>query len=105
MSAIHNVLAAACEAIEVPATPYALEGKPVVDDPRYDDLVAWIARQATPKLTKAQGAELERLFALRVKQETGKLTKEEQRTFSCDEDATDLPDGDIVLSKLYVSSV
>lgn len=102
---IHNVLVAACGALEVSTDEFEPEGKAVVDDWRYEDLVAWIARQAEPKLSSAQRAEAKRCLALLAKAKTKKLSKEEASSLRCDEAATGLSDGEIVVTGLKMYAV
>ncbi|MFO0599375.1 MAG: hypothetical protein U0228_28970 [Myxococcaceae bacterium] len=102
---IHNVLAAACEAIDVPLSEFEAEGKPTVNEWRYDDLVSWIAAQALPKLTPAQRAEIKRCEALVLKRRTKKLSRDELLHLQCDEDETDLPEGETIVRSLKMYAV
>jgi hypothetical protein len=72
---LHNVLAVGCKALAIDPSPYDDGAKPVLDDPRFDDLLAWIVRQAMPKLDEKDRKEAEHVFALRGRGR--KLTREE----------------------------
>lgn len=102
---IHNVLAAACDALKVSHAEFQAEGRPVVDGHRYDTLASWIARQALPKLSGPQRAEVQALFALLEKAKMQKLTRAEEARFECDESATGLSDPQIVVSGLKMDAV
>lgn len=100
---IHNVLAAACEALDVPLETFEAEGKPFVNEWRYDDLRSFIAAQAALKLTPAQRAELKACEALILARRTRKLSRDELLRLRCDEEETELPDGEVIVRgfKMY----